>query len=91
MSFFNEVAKVFSLGTEFLKSGLGFFSEIGNLFTSLFGNNSANAPNASQTATTVTQQDDNLTVTGTTDPGETARLNQLFSVMRTEQGATPTT
>lgn len=98
MSFFNDVAKVFSLGTELLKSGLGFFSEIGNLFTSLFGNNSANAPNANQFATSLAQEESN----GQTGQGtrgqfggisqeEMRRLEDLLSLLRTEQGATPTT
>ncbi|MCA3174060.1 MAG: hypothetical protein ING36_00755 [Burkholderiales bacterium] len=98
MSFFNDVAKFFSLGTGLLKSGLEFFSEIGNLFTSLFGNNSANAPNANQFATSLAQGESN----GQTEQGtsgqfggisqeDNRRLNELFSVLHREQGATPTT
>lgn len=99
MSFLKDVSNVFAGVANVIGLGTNIFNSLpilGNAissFLSWLGND--NTPTASQTATTVTQPETNgtngLSVSRTTEQEETARLNQLFSVMRTEQGATPTT
>ncbi|MCA3156126.1 MAG: hypothetical protein ING14_01170 [Burkholderiales bacterium] len=77
-NFANGVANLTSTFT-----GLGgLFNAASSLFNVFLGNNSADPPNASQTATWFTQpdQDNGLTASGTTTPEQTNDLNTLLGI-----------
>lgn len=96
MSFLENIAKAVTGFTGAVTGFTGLFDAASSLFNVLggfFGNNSANPLDAGRVGSLLTQSTtpNNREDLRTPEQEETARLNQLFSVMRTEQGATPTT